>query len=333
MSTQEFASKVGTDADRYREIAGTLAGAAPSPSAVPQTDSLVPIALGDDRWGDGDGCYFNTPKTAPCIPAGVYKTMESSRYGPMLMRFALDTDKLIVMPDDASRDIVAEVETFWSSEAAFRRYGFLHKRGFLLWGPPGSGKTSLLTILMQKLVVADGVVVFVEEPRLGAECLKILRRIEPRRRAIAVYEDIDALIHRYGESGYLALLDGEHQIDSIVNIATTNYPERLDKRFADRPSRFDTVKKIDMPSAEARRAYFMHAAPDLDEAELRQLVGISKGFSIAHLKEILIATKVLGQHLSDVIERMEVMRDGGHDSTKEGRGKVGFAPYANGARA
>jgi len=331
MSTKEFAGLVGTNVPSHNQSGGLMdARAEVATSSPPIADHPYFAADLAQRWGNGGDVYFAAPDTVATIPPGVYRTDESSRFGPMLAAFKVDTDSLIVMPDDASVEIVAEVETFWKSEAAYRQYGFLHKRGLLLWGPPGSGKTSLLAVLMNKLIAAGGAVVFVDRPDLAAQCLKMARKIEPKRRLIAVYEDIDALVQRFGEAGYLALLDGEHQIDNVISIATTNYPERLDRRFADRPSRFDTVKKIGMPSADARRAYFMHAAPDMAGADLDGYVSKSHGFSIAHLKEMIIATKVLGQDLDDVIERMETMRDRSADSTREGKGNVGFASF-NGA--
>jgi hypothetical protein len=89
--------------------------------------------------------------------------------------------------------------------------------------------------------------------RSPRKCLQMLRAVEPERQVVGILEDVDALIERYGESEYLSLLDGEAQVDNVVYVATTNYPERLDARIVDRPSRFDTIRYIGMPSAGARR--------------------------------------------------------------------------------
>jgi SpoVK/Ycf46/Vps4 family AAA+-type ATPase len=128
-------------------------------------------------------------------------------------------------------------------------------------------------------------------------------------------EDIDALVHRYGENEFLALLDGEAQVDRICFVATTNYPERLDKRFVDRPSRFDTIKYVGMPTAAARRLYLQNREPDLGD-DLEAWVRLSDGFSIAHLKEMIIAVRCLGQDLDDVVERLESLRTSKADSAR-----------------
>ena len=61
----------------------------------------------------------------------------------------------------------------------------------------------------------------------------------------------------YAESEYLSLLDGENQIGNVVYVATTNYPEKLDKRFTDRPSRFDVVQKISMPNEDGKKILYI----------------------------------------------------------------------------
>jgi hypothetical protein len=131
---------------------------------------------------------------------------------------------------------------------------------------------------------------------------KILRTIEPERQIIAILEDIDALTEKHGESEYLALLDGESQVNNIVFVATTNYPERLDRRFVDRPSRFDTLRYIGMPADSARRAY-LHAKIG-DDPVLDEMVEQSDGFSIAHLRELVILTQCFGHPVGSALQRL-----------------------------
>jgi ATP-dependent 26S proteasome regulatory subunit len=56
----------------------------------------------------------------------------------------------------------------------------------------------------------------------------------------------------------LSVLDGENQVDKVLNIATTNYPEKLDRRLVGRPRRFDRLIYIDMPNHVVRREYFKY---------------------------------------------------------------------------
>ena len=46
--------------------------------------------------------------------------------------------------------IVNEIDKFLSRKNYYKKHGILHKRTFLLEGPPGTGKTSLITCLASK---------------------------------------------------------------------------------------------------------------------------------------------------------------------------------------
>ena len=137
---------------------------------------------------------------------------------------------------------------------------------------------------------------------------------------------MDALVYEYGESGYLAMLDGESQVSNVVFIATTNYPEKLDKRFVDRPSRFDTIQLIPMPGEAARRVYLQIKEITLVDEELEHWVDISKGFSIAHLKEMIISNRCYGRPIEKVVKRLRKMNKTHltSDDAVENDDKMGF---------
>jgi SpoVK/Ycf46/Vps4 family AAA+-type ATPase len=249
--------------------------------------------------------------------------------GYCLERIKADADDLMELPDSPSAAVIEEIRRFWELEAQFAQRGFVHKRGVLLWGPPGSGKTATLQQLIAIVVNRHGGIgLFIDRPAQAAYCLQMARRIEPKRPIVALLEDIDALVERFGENEYLALLDGEAQVGNIVFVGTTNYPERLDRRFVDRPSRFDLIKQIGMPSAAARRAYLAAKEPSLDGDSLRIWVERSEGFSIAHLREMIVLCRCYGKPLDEAIERLEEMRQGSPNSSQADDGRrsiVGFA--------
>lgn len=262
------------------------------------------------RWAASGGKFWGVSESHEQLPPGVYNCKAAEGIGFYFDRIEVKTDNLLVLPDPAFSQILGEFERFWDLKDAFTSRGYLHKRGFLLYGPPGSGKTSLLQLMCQHLVTSlNGVVVFIDNPGLATNCLHLLRRIEPNRPVVCILEDVDALCQAYSEGGYLALLDGENQIDNVIYVATTNYPERLDPRFVDRPSRFDTIRYIGMPTAEARRIYLSVKEPSLvDSGEIDYWVDRSDGFSVAHLREMIIANRCFEQPIDTVIERLEDMR-------------------------
>jgi hypothetical protein len=306
-SNREFFERVGTEAAEGGHGNRARDPAHPEPIATGEQPPLA-ATTGAKRWAANHDVFWGATQTHDALPAGCYRCGISNNAGPILNRLTVENDDIITLPDDDSSAIVAEFEKFWTLEPAFRQRGFLMKRGFLLWGPPGSGKTSTVRLLVQRLITdCGGIVLLIEEPYPAAACLQMARQIEPKRPIIAIMEDVDALIERCGENQFLALLDGEAQVDNIVFVATTNYPERLDRRFIDRPSRFDTIRYIGMPSAAARAVYLQTKEPSLQGEELEAWVSASEGFSIAHLKEMIIAVRCFGQPPAQVVERLEAM--------------------------
>lgn len=179
----------------------------------------------------------------------------------------------------------------------------------------------LVDIVINKM---QGIAFVVEHPGQAAGCLKLIRQIEPNRQIVALLEDMDALIDSYGEARYLSILDGENQVDNIIFVATTNYPERMDKRFIDRPSRFDSVIKVGMPSAKARAIYLAAKEPELTPAQIDQYVDLSDGFSIAHLREFIILTRVFKRDIIWAAKKLRAMMGKQPSSTSSEGAEFGF---------
>lgn len=261
---------------------------------------------------------------------GQYTIGISDNRGIFFERRNIILDELMILPDTASMGVLAHIQEFWGKEHLYRKLGLLWKRGILLWGPPGSGKTSTVQLLSKMIIDKGGLAVYISNPELAARGLDLLRRIEPKRPIVAILEDLDAIIahNPHTEADILSLIDGELQIDNIVFIATTNYPEDLDRRITNRPSRFDIVKKIEMPNEEARSKFLTiknaRLAETGNETELKEWVGLSKGFSLAHLKEMIIGVECYGQNYKEVAKTLRHMIDVPLRSDDAETRKLGF---------
>lgn len=215
----------------------------------------------------------------------------------------------------------AGIQSFWASKAKFQSRGHVFKRGVLLWGPPGGGKTATVNLLSADLIASGGMVLWIQSPPLAIQALTALRRIEPERPIIGILEDLDELASRWSEHEILSLLDGENQVDNVVFIATTNYPERLDERMINRPSRFDEVIKIGMPTAEARAVYIRSRLneAELSEIELHRWTNDTHEFSVAHIKELIVAVYCLGRGYDETLKRLHAMARRKPTSVRDGR--------------
>lgn len=260
------------------------------------------------QWEFDGGVAFKVGDTTKSLPAGYYETKASPR-GFFLQKREVVGDSLIDIPGSVSHTILTEITRFWNRRALFARHGFLHKRGVLMHGLPGSGKTCTVRKIIEGLITEhDGIGVLVHNPRVASECLTMIRQIEPDRPIVAVYEDIDGIIEEYGDGLLLSLLDGEVQIGGIVHMATTNNIDKLDKRFRDRPSRFDMVVEVGMPSAAMREAFIKSKFPEIDNLTLRRWIDRSEGYAIAHLRELIVASQCIGVPEADIFARLDEMK-------------------------
>lgn len=277
------------------------------------------------KWAFHENYYWQAFEVCNKIPAGFYTHSSNETNVPIWVKRELVMDDLLHLPRKEMNYVLEEFQRFWDLKPKFKERSLLYKRGFLLWGPSGSGKTSILMLMAKHLIeYHNGIVCQLEVPSLSAKCLQTLRNIEPDRPIIVYLEDMDALIQRRGDGDILSLLDGETQIENICFVATTNYPERLDKRLVDRPSRFDSIVYVGMPPPEARHLYLKTKEPSLSDMELEEWVEKSDGFSVAHLKEMLILVKVFGYSLDYAVGRLDKMRVQKNSEDSPDREKVGF---------
>lgn len=260
------------------------------------------------QWSIGPNDTFRPAgPTQNIIPAGVYR-IELDPYGIVFQKIKVLTDDLSPLPDTTNERVLKGMRKFWSRKEHYVKHGLIYKRGVILYGPPGGGKTATVTMLSRDLIAEDGIVVFCENPAITSRGLEALRRIEPDRPIVCIEEDIDEMISRYGEHELLALLDGENQVQNVVHVATTNYPERLGSRIVNRPSRFDERIKVGMPSPAARRVYIEKVTADqISEEDRETWIRDTEGMSIAHIRELTAAVLCLDQSYDEVISRLRSM--------------------------
>lgn len=280
---------------------------------------------GTKGWAQKNGILFSIEEYRESLTPGMYSCGVSNEGQPFLISEDIVTDDLLILPGSKMTNLIQEFDRFWSLEDTFNSQGFIHKRGFFFVGPPGSGKTSIIQLLAQKLISEhEGIVLYLDNPTVAFNCLRMIRSVEPERKIICILEDLDSLIKNYEEADFLSLFDGEKQINHVVYIATTNYPEVIDKRFLDRPSRFDQVVVVDLPPVEDRLFYLQNRSKDIDQETLELWAKKTEGFGIAHLKEIIVSTQCFGYSFEDTLTRLKQQKKTLSSDKIGGKKGVGF---------
>ena len=262
------------------------------------------------QWMTGDNKFFiPASEVVKKLPPGFYKIETDMAGTPFFIRQNPWKEKLIKFPETACDKVVAEIEKFWDKEAEFRDAKLAYKRGLLLYGPPGSGKSSAIKLAMRNIIKRGGLVLEFGYPGAFKKGLDMLREIQPETPVIVLMEDLDAILDRNNESDVLNIIDGAVPVDKCVFLATTNYMERLSSRITNRPSRFDKRFEIGMPNDETRRIYLSEICGEkLAGKELDKWVTDTAGLSIAHLKELVVSVNILDYKYPDAIAALKGLK-------------------------
>ena len=278
------------------------------------------------HWAKEGTIFWPSPETVSSLPAGVYAPAVQNQV-PVLVQSSVKFDSIVPLPESPANELMAEIKLFWQRKQAYHDNGFIHKRGIILWGPPGTGKTSALFSLGGDLIREhNALVIYGEHPGLLANILHQIKRIEPERAVVVFLEDFDRILQEQGVGSYLSLLDGESQVDGICFIATTNYKDAIDPRFIGRPSRFDRLIKIDFPSEIDRRTYVRVKFPHLEPSLVEDIISKTDGYSMADLRETVVFTICLGNTVEESIRRINQYKDESPSDFKKAKG-LGFGKH------
>lgn len=265
--------------------------------------------------------FFPSRKTTSNIPSGYYRIRKDYTRGIFLRKQEVNLSKLVIIEHcSLHRRLINEIVHFWESKNEYEKRGKVYKKNILLHSAPGMGKTSLVNLIIDDLIKnRNGIVLSITEENDIAnfnDAMMYIKAAMPDRPIIAVIEDFDNFTGDGGnnnqlESDLLNILDGNQKYNNLVILATTNYPEKLQERYINRPSRFNLILEYEYPNEEFRREFLIktNLEEDIRKIDLDKWVKRTEGYTTDYLNELSMAVFINNQDEEEAFDELDKMRN------------------------
>ncbi|KAK9237295.1 BCS1 N terminal-domain-containing protein [Lipomyces kononenkoae] len=210
----------------------------------------------------------------------------------------------VILDRGVSERICVDVKDFLQSGKWYADRGIPYRRGYLLYGPPGSGKSSFIQALAGDLDY-NICILNLSEQNLTDDRLNHLMNHIPER-SILLLEDIDSAFNKREQSddsgyklsgatfsGLLNALDGVASSEERIIFMTTNHPDKLDPALI-RPGRVDVRELIDNASEyQIRRMFlrFYEGADSVCDRFVTRVTELGVPVSTAQLQGLFLYNK------------------------------------------
>lgn len=208
----------------------------------------------------------------------------------------------VFLPDDTKGYVVADLKEFLARKEWYRERGIPWRRGYLLSGLPGSGKSSLVSALSGAFGL-NLYMVNLASVGLSDEGLTQLLLDMPEKSAV-LFEDIDAVLNgrevKNGNddrscvtfSGLLNALDGITARSGQIVFLTSNHPEKLDPALL-RPGRVDLEIKFSKATENQIERLFQHFYGGVEDRLAKQYAefAVREGLTMAEVQQQLLQHK------------------------------------------
>nr|XP_054771693.1 mitochondrial chaperone BCS1-like [Lytechinus pictus] len=225
----------------------------------------------------------------------------------------------VILDRGITDSIVKDVKEFINNPKWYFDRGIPYRRGYLLYGPPGCGKSSFIMALAGELQYSI-CMMNLSERSLSDDRLNHLMNVAPQQ-SVILLEDIDAAfisreeaddpryqgMGRVTLSGLLNTLDGVASTEARILFMTTNYIDRLDPALI-RPGRVDYKQLIGHASkhqlVQMYHRFYPDLGPEAAERFANTALSFKKPISVAAVQGFFMVYKNDGLAVIDNIETL-----------------------------
>jgi cell division protease FtsH len=227
----------------------------------------------------------------------------------------------VIVPVDVWAEVDLSVTAVRDRHAVLNAHGLGTRRGVLLCGPPGTGKSAVSAVIANELV-GEFSVIYVEA-QAGAALLTVV--VEEAHRlggpVLLVVEDVDLWCQRRGVGGGAGLSELLQAMDiqpeaRILTLASTNDPATLDAA-AIRTGRFDSIVAVGYPDrGDAARivAAFSRGLPGGETIDPAAVAAV-------------LPEQTSGSDIREIVRRAVLANEDGRVSTARLLAEVGSGRY------
>jgi len=197
----------------------------------------------------------------------------------------------LFLPSALKKEIIDSVEGFIRSKEFYEKHKLPWKRGMLLYGYPGNGKTTIIKVIMSMYDFKPITVVPEANADAVRDAFSYAQEVSP---ALLYFEDLGSLLEKHLDlSTFLNLMDGVATNNGLLVVATTNEIEKLKDSISDRPSRFDRKFEIPLPNYDLAYIYLKRWFGKMltaDKYKSLAKLAVANRFSFDYLKEFYISS-------------------------------------------
>lgn len=216
------------------------------------------------------------------------------------------TFESLILPAGVKENLIKDLEQFKTSKQEYTKLGIPYRRGYMLSGSPGGGKSSCAEAIAAYLC-RDVYILRLSAKNLDdSDLLSLIASTSSN--SVLLLEDCDCMFsNREAEesskitfSGLLNALDGTSSKEGLVTILSTNHIENIDPALM-RPGRVDKHLRLENATKEQAEELYLRFFPGSSNAA--QFSSLFIGESMAAVQGALIQHKDNEEELLQTLKK------------------------------